>query len=75
MLNGLGVGPNEKQVRNVGLGDWKLMDVPLKAICGTGDDAAPVITVLLLDEGLNRWQHGHGEGPGPLVSGKVLCEV
>ena len=49
VLNGIRVGPEEKPVRNIDH-TWKLVEVTLQAVCGPGDDSAPVITLMLTDE-------------------------
>src|SRR5450759_1184016 len=49
VLNGIRVGPEEKPVRNIDH-TWRAFEVTLKAVCGPGDDPAPVITLMLTDE-------------------------
>jgi hypothetical protein len=43
------VGPAERPVKNID-DTWKLVEVTLQAVCGPGDDPAPVITVMLMGE-------------------------
>ena len=49
VLNGIRVGPAERPVKNID-DTWKLVEVTLQAVCGPGDDPAPVITVMLRGE-------------------------
>ena len=49
VLSGIQVGPAERPVTNID-GTWKLVEVTLQAVCGPGDDPAPVITVMLMGE-------------------------
>jgi hypothetical protein len=43
------VGPAERLVEIID-GTWKLVEVTLQAVCGPGDDLAPVITLMLIGE-------------------------
>ena len=49
VLGGTRVGPAERPVNNID-DTWKLAEVTLHAVCGPGDDSAPVITLMLTDE-------------------------
>ena len=49
VLNGIRMGPAERPVKNID-DTWKLVEVTLQAVCGPGDDPAPVVTIMLLDE-------------------------
>ena len=49
VLGGIRVGPAERPVKNIG-DIWKLVEVTLQAVCGPGDDPAPVITLMLMGE-------------------------
>jgi hypothetical protein len=49
VLGGIWVGPAERPVNNID-GTWKLIEVALQAVCGPGDDSAPVITLMLMGE-------------------------
>ena len=49
VLNGIRVGPAERPVKNID-DTWKLVEVTLQAVCGPGDDTAPVITLMLIGE-------------------------
>ena len=49
VLGGIRVGPAERPVKNID-DTWKLVEVTLQAVCGPGDDPAPVITVMLRGE-------------------------
>ena len=43
------MGPAERPVKNIN-DTWELVEVTLQAVCGPGDDPAPVVTIMLLDE-------------------------
>src|ERR1039457_1455316 len=49
VLNGIRMGPAERPVKNID-DTWKLVEVTLQAVCGPGDDLAPVITLMLIGE-------------------------
>jgi hypothetical protein len=49
VLGGIRVGPAERPVKNID-DTWKLVEVTLQAVCGPGDDPAPVITLMLIGE-------------------------
>ena len=49
VLGGIRVGPAERPVKTID-GTWKLVEVTLQAVCGPGDDPAPVITLMLTAE-------------------------
>ena len=49
VLGGIRVAPAERAVKNMD-DTWKLVEVTLQAVCGPGDDPAPVITVMLMGE-------------------------
>src|ERR1017187_7687916 len=49
VLGGIRVGPAERPVKTI-VGSWHIVEVTLQAVCGPGDDPAPVVTIMLTDE-------------------------
>ena len=49
VLGDIRVEPAERPVKNID-DTWKLVEVTLHAVCGPGDDPAPVITLMLIGE-------------------------